>query len=139
MRERGRGGVIIVSSVNAFSAARGMANYNATKAFDLLFAEGLAGELRPYGVDVQALCPGGTLSEFQHVAGLDTRKFGPFARLMFMSPASVVAASLRALGHRVTLVPGVLNKLTVLCMKFLPRRLVTWVLGTLMQRFSANP
>ena len=65
MRERGRGGVVFVSSVNAFSAARGMANYNATKAYDLLFAEGLAEELRPYGVDVQALCPGGTLTEFQ--------------------------------------------------------------------------
>ena len=43
MRERGRGGVIFVSSVNGFCASRGMANYNATKAYDLLFAEGLAG------------------------------------------------------------------------------------------------
>lgn len=138
MRERGRGGVVIVSSVNAFSGARGMANYNATKAFDLLFAEGLAGELKPYGVDVQALCPGGTISEFQQVAGLDARRFGPFARLMFMSPAAVVTSSLRSLGRRVTVVPGLLNKLMVLTMKLLPRRAVAWVLGTLMERFSAK-
>jgi hypothetical protein len=138
MRERGRGGVIYVSSVNGFCAARGMANYNATKAYDLLFAEGLAGELRPYGVDVQALCPGGTLTEFQQVAGLDTRKFGPFARLLFASPASVVSTSLRTLGRRVTVIPGVLNKLTVLTMRLLPRRLSTWILGSILNRLAAG-
>jgi hypothetical protein len=138
MRERGRGGVIFVSSVNAFCAARGMANYNATKAYDLLFAEGLAAELRPYGVDVQALCPGGTLSEFQGVAGLDTRNFGPFARLMFATPTSVVVTSLRALGGRVTVIPGFLNKLAVLTMRLMPRRVSTWIFGSVMDRFAAR-
>jgi hypothetical protein len=138
MRERGRGGVIYVSSVNGFCAARGMANYNATKAYGLLFAEGLAEELRPYGVDVQALCPGGTLTEFQRVAGLDTRNFGPLAKLMFTSPAFVVSRSLRALGHRVTVIPGVLNKLTVLTMRLVPRRVSTWILGFIMDRFAAD-
>jgi short-subunit dehydrogenase len=138
MRERGRGGVIFVSSVNGFCASRGMANYNATKAYDLLFAEGLAGELRPYGVDVQALCPGGTISEFQGVAGLDTRNFGPLARLMFVTPTSVVVTSLRALGHRVTVIPGVLNKIAVLTMRLMPRRVSTWLLGVVMNRFAAG-
>jgi uncharacterized protein len=137
MRERGRGGVIYVSSVNGFCAARGMANYNATKAYDLLFAEGLAEELRPYGVDVQALCPGGTLTEFQRVAGLDPRNFGPLAKLVFTSPTFVVSTSLRALGHRVTVVPGILNKLTVLTMRLVPRRVSTWILGVIMDRFAA--
>jgi hypothetical protein len=138
MRERGRGAVIFVSSVNGFCAARGMANYNATKAYDLLFAEGLAEELRPYGVDVQALCPGGTLTEFQRVAGLDTRNFGPFSRLMFMTPTTVVATSLRALGGRVTVIPGFLNKLMILTMRLVPRRLSTWILGSIMDRFAAG-
>ena len=138
MRERGRGGVIFVSSVNGFCAARGMTNYNATKAYDLLFAESLAEELRPYGVDVQALCPGGTITEFQQVAGLDTRNFGPLARLMFVHPTSVVATSLRALGGRVTVIPGVLNKLAVLIIRLMPRRLSTWIFGSVMERFSAG-
>jgi len=138
MRERGRGGVIFVSSINGFCAARGMANYNATKAYDLLFAEGLAEELRPYGVDVQALCPGGTVSEFQQIAGLDTRNFGPLARLMFASPAFVVSTSLKGLGRRVTVVPGILNKLTVLMMRLVPRRVSTWILGSIMGRFAAG-
>lgn len=138
MRERGRGGVIFVSSVNAFSAVPGMANYAATKSYDLLFAEGLAEELRPHGIDVQALCPGGTTTEFQQVAGLDPRKFGPLARLIFTSPASVVATSLRTLGGRVTVVPGFLNKLMVLTIRLLPRRLATRFLGLLMGRLSAR-
>ena len=32
--------------------------YAATKAFDLLFAEGLAEETASYGINVCALCPG---------------------------------------------------------------------------------
>jgi len=138
MRERGKGAVIFVSSVNGFSGARGMANYNATKSYDLLFAEGLAAELKPHGVDVQALCPGGTNSEFQRVAGLDPRRFGPLARLIFASPASVVSTSLRALGGRVTVVPGLLNKLMVLTIRLLPRPLATRLLGLLMHRLSAG-
>jgi hypothetical protein len=138
MRERGRGGIVFVSSVNGFCAARGMANYNATKAYDLLFAEGLASELAPYGVDVQALCPGGTRTEFQRVAGLDTRRFGPLARLIFASPTAVVTASLRNLGRRVTVVPGLMNKLTVTILKVLPRRLGRWMLGVTMDRFAAR-
>ena len=138
MRERGRGGVIFVSSVNGFCAARGMANYNATKAYDLLFAEGLAGELRPYGVDVQALCPGGTLTEFHQVAGLDTEKLGPLASLIYVKPESVVTTSLRTLGGRVTVVPGLPNKLAVLTMRLLPRRLSTWLFGLLIGRFAGR-
>ena len=138
MRERGRGGIVFVSSVNGFCAARGMANYNATKAYDLLFAEGLASELGPYGVDVQALCPGGTRTEFQRVAGLDIGRLGPLAGVVFGSPASVVATSLRNLGRRVTVIPGLVNKLTVVALKLLPRGVARWILGLTMNRLSAN-
>lgn len=138
MRERGKGGLIFVSSVNGFCAARGMANYNATKAFDLVFAESLASELKPHGVDVQALCPGGTLTEFQQVAGLDTRRFGPLARLIFSSPTTVVTTSLRALGGRVTVVPGLLNKLTVLALRLLPRRVAIGMLSMTMDRLASR-
>jgi hypothetical protein len=138
MRERGKGGVILVSSLNGFCASRGMANYNATKAYDLIFAEGLAEELRPHGIDVQALCPGGTLTEFQRVAGLDVSNFGPLTRLIFTSPSYVVAKSLGALGRRVTVIPGVLNTLLALTMRLLPRRLATWIYGVAMGRLAAN-
>jgi short-subunit dehydrogenase len=136
MRERGRGGVIVVSSVSGFCAARGMVSYNASKAYDLIFAEGLASELRVYGVDVQAMCPGGTYSEFQRVAGLEPKNFGLLQRLMFTTPTAVVATSLNTLGGHVTVVHGWLNRLLVLSMKLVPRPISTWIFGAFVQRFA---
>ena len=136
MRERGRGGVIVVSSVMGFSGASGWANYTATKGYDLLFAESMAAELRPYGVHVQALCPGATRTEFQKTAGIRLGHFGPLEPLVFAPVDSVVRKSLRQLGRRVTVVPGIMNRLNVLMTRFLPRRLHTWIFGFMTRRFS---
>ena len=59
-----RAGVIVVSSVAGFQPLSYFATYAATKSFDLLFAEGLAGELKGTMVDVVAVCPGATRTEF---------------------------------------------------------------------------
>jgi len=56
--ERGRGGVILVTSGAAWAGGGNIAAYGATKAFDLLLAEALWAEWRPRGVDVQALVLG---------------------------------------------------------------------------------
>ncbi len=75
MIARQRGDVLIVSSVAAFQPVPFNSAYAATKAFDLLFAEGIAEELRPFGVNVCALCPGSTTTEFQSVAQQPDRTF----------------------------------------------------------------
>lgn len=75
MIARRTGDVLIVSSVAAFQAVPFNSAYAATKAFDLLFAEGIAEELRPFGVRVCALCPGSTTTEFQEVAKQPDRTF----------------------------------------------------------------
>src|SRR5271169_6819935 len=69
MVARRSGDILIVSSAAAFQAVPYISTYAATKAFDLLFAEGLAEEMRPHGIRVSALCPGSTESEFHVVAG----------------------------------------------------------------------
>ena len=66
---RRRGDVLILASTASFQAVPYISTYAATKAFDLLFAEGLAEEMKPYGIRVCALCPGSTQSEFHVVAG----------------------------------------------------------------------
>ncbi|AGB24681.1 short-chain dehydrogenase of unknown substrate specificity [Mycobacterium sp. JS623] len=52
MRERGRGGIVLVASLACLAGSATLAMYSAVKAFQHNFAEGLWAELRPRGVDV---------------------------------------------------------------------------------------
>jgi short-subunit dehydrogenase len=60
MVARGRGGVILVTSGAAWCGGATLSAYGATKAFDLVLAEGLWAEWREQGVDVLALVLGPT-------------------------------------------------------------------------------
>jgi uncharacterized protein len=75
MVARRHGDIMIVSSVAAFQPVPFNSAYAAIKAFDLLFSEGIAEELREFGVNVSALCPGSTNTEFQSVARQPDRVF----------------------------------------------------------------
>ena len=52
MRDRGRGGIVLVASLACVAGAATVAVYSAAKAFQHNLAEGLWAELRPHGVDV---------------------------------------------------------------------------------------
>jgi len=58
MRERRRGGIIILGSMSSFAGSRNFVVYSAAKSFDVIFGEGLWCELRPYGVNVLSLIIG---------------------------------------------------------------------------------
>jgi len=136
MKARGRGGIVFTSSVMAFGGAAGWATYNATKSFDLILAEGLAAELAPHGVHVQALCPGGTRTGFGDAGGVDTDGMGAVASFFFVMDAPpVVHESLAKLRHRVV-IPGWVNWLNAFSMRFTPRRLVTKILGIIVGRLA---
>lgn len=60
MRARGRGGIILMSSMSGLVGGGYIATYTATKAFDVTLAEALWAELKPYGVDVLGLIAGAT-------------------------------------------------------------------------------
>ena len=62
MRERGRGGIVLVGSLACLAGAT-LAVYSAVKAFNVNFAEGLWAELRPHGVDVCCTPLGMTFTE----------------------------------------------------------------------------
>ena len=55
MRQRGRGGMLLVGSGAAYGGGPSMAAYSGSKAFELCFGESLWAELRPSGVDVLSL------------------------------------------------------------------------------------
>jgi len=119
LRARGGGGIVIVSSTTAHLPSPYFSAYAATKAFDLLLAEGLYHELRGDGIDVLAIVPGLTRTEFHQAAGIGTARI-PFP---FRAPPQVAATTFRHLGRRPAVVDGLGNKLLVLAARVLPRRL----------------
>ena len=124
MRARRRGGVVMVASVTGFVGTPLWSLYAATKGFDLLLGEGLAAELRGDGVDVLALAPGTTRTEFLDGAGI-----GDF---MGMEAADVVAHALARLGRSDVVVPGWFYRSGTFAMRFLPRSVNRAVFGRIL-------
>ncbi|MDG1945373.1 MAG: SDR family oxidoreductase [Halioglobus sp.] len=107
MRERGRGVVINVSSLGSFVPGKGMAVYGATKAFLNYYSLALQEELVGTGIEVQALCPGFTRTEFHDPMAENGFDRTRVPEQMWMAADTVVAASLAALGsEQVLVVPG---------------------------------
>jgi uncharacterized protein len=125
MVARHHGDILILSSTASFQAVPYISTYAATKAFDLLFAEGLAEEMKPYGVRVCALCPGSTESEFSEVAGQSHVS----ASMRHRETAEKVArVGLRALAAgKSYVISGAGNYLGVHGQRLVPRRVVTRV------------
>lgn len=121
---RGRGGVVLLSSLVAFSGVPFAAHYAATKAFVQTLAEGLHLELAPRGVHVLAVAPGPVHSGFAARAGM---KMGLAQR-----PAEVARGALAALGRRATVRPGLLAKLLEASLAPLPRGLRARIMERIM-------
>lgn len=109
-----------------------MATYAATKAFNLLLGEALWYELKKYNIDVLALNPGGTNTEFQRIASVDA---GPSVR----TAAQVVETALNTLGKKPSVVDGILNKTMAVLGKYLPRRTLVSMAGKIAEKlYKAN-
>jgi uncharacterized protein len=129
MVERRHGDVLILASVAAFQAVPFNSAYAATKAFDLIFAEGIAEELRPFGVRVCALCPGSTNTEFQQVAQQPDRVFRSAE-----TSEKVARVGLEGLSQGKSLViSGGKNRLMVEGERLAPRRFITKMAAKMMR------
>lgn len=130
MRERKRGAIINVASTAGFQPVPFMAVYAATKAFVLSFSEALWEENRPYGIEVLALCPGVTDTNFFEAA----HGHKPPARAA-QSADEVVDAALKALGRgKGHVVSGLVNFVMVETQRLLPRSAVVRVAGRMMRK-----
>ena len=121
---RGRGGVILMSSLLAFQGVARASNYAATKAFVQVLAEGLRLELKPHGVDVLACAPGPVRSGFAARADMQMATAVPAKR--------IPRPALRALGKRTTARPGLFTKLLSYSLATLPRGLRSSILTNAM-------
>jgi hypothetical protein len=103
---RGRGGIVLLSSLSAMRGSALVASYAATKAWNLILAESLWDELRDTGVDVLGVLPGTTrtpgLLSSAPQAGLATANL--------MDPAEVVREALDALGQVPSVIPSQANR-----------------------------
>lgn len=115
-----RGGVINVASTAAFQPLAGATIYAASKAFVLLFSEGLALELEKTAVTVTVACPGPVATRF-----FADKK--PKAQARQMDQAGpVVGEILRgfARGKKVVYPGKLTGRLSTLGARFLPRAMI---------------
>jgi uncharacterized protein len=108
-----RGGIILMSSMVAFQGTPFSANYAATKAYVQTLAEALAVELKPHNVDILAAAPGPVESGFSQRANMKMS--------MSMTPQQIGVPILKALGHKTTVLPGLLTKILVYSLRTVPR------------------
>jgi uncharacterized protein len=131
MVQKNSGSIINVASVSAFVRSSRSASYSATKSWMTAFTEGLYLELKSArsAVQVQALCPGFTYSEFHDTMHVDRKAMAPSA--FWMKAEDVVDASLKALSRgKLYVVPGWRYKAIVALISKLPAPLRLAVEGS---------
>lgn len=128
--ERRRGGIVLISSIVAFQGVPLSAQYAATKAYIQSLAEGLRAELRPLGVDVIAATPGPVSSGFAAQADM--------VMGAALQPRVVAEETLRALGRRTSVRPGLLSKLLIGSLGLLPRDWRVRAMGQIMRGMTRH-
>jgi short-subunit dehydrogenase len=130
MIERGWGRIINVASVAGMvPAPAGHTLYGASKAFLIRLSEALASENMPKGVNVTAVCPGFTWSEFHDVTG--TRdKMNRVPGILWLKADEVAREGYDAvMKGRSVVVNGTIYRFLVWLNGALPRSISGWVSG----------
>lgn len=119
MLARGRGGILLMSSLSGNQGGPLLAHYAATKAYNTVLAEGLWYELRRQGVDVMASTAGAIETVNYVKSEPKALAFAPKP----MKPSEVARESLDALGSGPSFVPGFAYRLSAfITSRLMPRR-----------------
>ena len=120
---RGRGGIVLLSSLTAFQGSPFVATYGASKSFLLSLAEGLWFELAPRGVDVLAVCAGATRTP-NYLRRSQRRAPGE------LEPDAVAREALARLARGPLMIPGRFNRFaSQLMRRLLSRRATIRIMG----------
>jgi uncharacterized protein len=132
MKRARQGKILNIASTAAFQSAPYLGIYSATKAYVLNLSEALYIEMKKYGIQVTAACPGPTVTGFTKVAGMENSKL--FASNK-MSSREVAARCYKALMRgKMTAVIGAKNKLLSMSTRLVPRKLLVMVAARMMQQ-----
>ncbi len=128
MRQRGYGRIINVASLAGHvPGTAGHTLYGASKAYLIKFSQSLALENRHLGVNVCALCPSFTWSEFHDITG--TRDLmNQMPRFMWQTAEEVVREACEAVERGdIVRVTGRVNRFIKSLVKLMPDRLGLWL------------
>ncbi|MDZ4738352.1 MAG: SDR family NAD(P)-dependent oxidoreductase [Alphaproteobacteria bacterium] len=116
MIARGCGGIVLMSSLAGWQGAPRITTYAASKAFNIVLAEGLWSELKPHGVDVVVSSAGAIRTPgYAKAAGKDAPGT--------LDTNVVAETTLDALGCGPVVVPGTVNRIARFVLgRMLPRR-----------------
>jgi short-subunit dehydrogenase len=103
MIERKRGGIILMTSLSGMQGAPWLATYGATKAFNIVLAEGLSYEMKAKGVDVLACCAGAI--ETPNYVSSQPKSLGSFAPKP-LTVEKVAHEGVAGLGRKSLVIPG---------------------------------
>jgi len=132
MRERGRGGIVLVGSMACLAGAAHVAVYSAVKMFGVNFAEGLWAELHSDGVDVCNAVLGSVntpAAARQGVASDPARD---------MEPAEVAEEILENIGNGPTYVVGAANRAMASLFWTVDRRAAVELMSAATREYAAR-
>lgn len=128
MRARGRGAVVLMSSMSGIQGWPRLAAYAASKSFNTILGEALWYELWEEGIDVVASCPGAVSTPAYF------RNFGRRTPGM-LTPEEVARTTLDALGKGPRVVPGRVNRIGwQIITRLLPRKFLIRLAGAAMKK-----
>ncbi len=129
MLTKKRGGIINLAGMVGFMGTPYISIYAGTKAFELVSSEGLAYELKPFGIDLLILNPGLTNTEM--TANNDFSKLP----MSLMKPEDVVKSAIGALGKKTLVTPGFMNKMMlVMSKRIMSRKMNTKMFGWFLKK-----
>jgi uncharacterized protein len=131
MIEKRKGGIVLMSSLAGAQGSPKIATYAASKAFNVILAEGIWNELKNHGIDVIASCAGAITTPGYKNA--QNTKDAPGT----LNANKVAEKTLNALGKGPTIVPGFTNKMARFFMgRLFPRKLAISIMGNSTKHLS---
>ncbi len=125
---RGGGGIILMSSLSSSQGSPYIANYAATKAWNLILAEGLWYEMKDKGVDILA-CAAGAVDTPNY------RQSSPGAKMNAMRPDIVAEQALKDLGRKPVSIPGFGSRAAdFIIRRLLPRKARINIMGNVLKK-----
>jgi short-subunit dehydrogenase len=126
MRQRSRGGIVLVGSLGGCAGGANLVAYSASKAYEQMLGEGLWYELKPFGVDVLSYVIGNTRTPAIARHGTRLEESGYF----IMDPDDVAQEGLDHLKDGPTWFPGETNRAFARALCTPDRRAATELMST---------